>query len=104
MNDRTTPAVVGAGRDLDLLFEQVRCLRELAENPELSSDSDRVYDFGIRWGVLLAGRLPRLAYYSGKGALSAVEQARFDRLRAELRQVLPVIERLSLAKPTAAYR
>ncbi|WP_040833936.1 hypothetical protein [Nocardia brevicatena] len=104
MNDRTTPAVVGADHDLDLLFEQVRRLRELAENPELSSDNDLVYDFGIWWGVMVAGRLPRLAYYSGKGALSAVEQARFDRLRSELRQAQPLIERLSLAKPTAAYR
>jgi hypothetical protein len=61
-----------------------------------------VYDFSVVWGTLLAGRLPRLAYYSGKGALCPSEQARFDTLRAQLRDAVPMIERLSLAKPTAA--
>ena len=100
MNDRTTTAVAGADHDLDLLFAQLQRLHELAGNPDLTADSDQVYDFGIWWGVMMAGRLPRLTYYSGKGALPAAEQARFDRLRSELRQATPMIERLSLAKPS----
>ncbi len=99
MNDRTQSAVVGAGRDLDLLFVQLERLRELAQDPELSPDSDQMYDFRIWWGLTLAGRLPRLAYYSGKGALSAAEQERLDQLRARLRDAAPMIERLSLAEP-----
>lgn len=102
MNDPTPPAAVSAGRDLDLLFAQLDRLRKLAQNPQRSAECDEVYDFSLVWGTLLAGRLPRLAYYSRMGALRPCEQARFDALQAQLRDAAPAIERLSLAKPAAA--
>ncbi len=101
MNDSTPPAV-GAGRDLDLLFAQLDRLHELARDPGLPPDGSEVYDFSIGWGAMVAGRWPRLVYYSGMGALRPCEQARFDALQAQLRDAAPVIERLSLAKPTTA--
>ncbi|RMI30405.1 hypothetical protein [Nocardia stercoris] len=100
MNDRIPPAVAGTERDLDLLFDQLDRLHQLVrDDPGLSADSDGLYDFSIMWGVLLSGRLPRLAHYSDQGRLSAAGQARFDELRNRLRKAAPLIARLSLAKP-----
>lgn len=91
--------VVGADHDLDLLFEQVNALRELASDPGATRDSARVYAFSIRWGVMLAGRLERLAHYHGRGELTPRDRTRYDALRTELRDVLSLIERLGLARP-----
>jgi hypothetical protein len=91
--------VVGADADLDLMFAKVKALRELASEPEAAQDSARVYDFSIRWGTMLHGRLERLAYYHGRGELAPDEQARYESLRGELREVLPLLKRLGLARP-----
>lgn len=91
--------VVGIGEDLDQLFAEVRALRELAEDPEQAADESRVYDFSIRWGVLLAGRLRRLAHYHGDGRLTPSERSRYDALRTELRDAAPLIDRLGLSQP-----
>lgn len=91
--------VVGAAHDIDLLFDQVNALRELASDPERTGDSARVYAFSIRWGTMLAGRLERLAYYHARDELARDDQVRYDALRAELRDALPLIERLGLARP-----
>jgi hypothetical protein len=88
--------VVGAEADLDLMFAQLKALRELASDPGTA----RVYDFSIRWGTLLSGRLERLAYYHSRGELALHEQARYESLRCQLREVLPLVERLGLASPT----
>ncbi|PWI06072.1 hypothetical protein DIZ27_35640 [Streptomyces sp. NWU339] len=84
---------------MDLLFTQVRHLRELAGDPEKAEDADRVYDFSIRWGAFLSGRLPRLVQYDRQGALGPAERNRFADLCAELRDVAPLAERLGLAAP-----
>jgi hypothetical protein len=94
--------VIGADADLDLMFKQVDALRELASRPEQAQDSARVYDFSIRWGTLLHGRLERLAYYYGRGELAPEEQARYESLRGELQRAMPMIERLGLARPSMA--
>jgi hypothetical protein len=88
--------VVGADADLDLIFAQLKALRELASD----SGGGRVYDFSIRWGTLLSGRLERLAYYYHHGELAPDEQARYESLRSELREALPLVELLGLAFPT----
>lgn len=91
--------VVGADADLDVLFSQVAALRELASDPAQMQDSVRVYDFSIRWGTFLSGRLQRLAHYSGQGELDLSEHARYDALLEELRDAMPLVERLGLARP-----
>lgn len=91
--------VVGVDADLDLMFAQIRALRELTSDPDEAQDDDRVYDFSIQWGVLLSGRLQRLAHYHRRGELAPGEQARYDDLRAELRDALPLAERLGLPRP-----
>ncbi|WP_217249658.1 hypothetical protein [Streptomyces sp. AC602_WCS936] len=89
----------GTNADLDLLHDQVRQLRELADNPEQATDADRVYDFGIRWGAFLHGRLPRLTALDRRGMLTPAEQCRFADLRAELRDVEPLAKGLGLVVP-----
>lgn len=100
--DLASDRTVAGDADLDLLLAHVKALRELAADPEKARDSARVYDFSIRWGALLAGRLERLAHYHSRGELPPGDQTRYDVLRAELRDVLPLAERLGLARPTVA--
>jgi hypothetical protein len=101
VSDQTARSrVVGADADLDLLFSQIDALRQLASDPKAAQDSARVYDFSIRWGTLLHGRLERLAYYHSRGELTPDEQARYQSLRSQLRETLPLVKRLGLASPT----
>jgi hypothetical protein len=91
--------VVGVDADLEVLFAQVEALRELAADPDQAQDRARVYDFSIRWGTFVHGRLERLAYYRHRGDLTAEQQAHYEKLCTQLRQALPVIDRLGLARP-----
>lgn len=100
MTDERAPRrVMGVDTDLALLFAQVRALRDLASDPRKAQDSDRIYDFGIRWGVLLSGRLQRLDHYHHRQELTPQEHERYATLRAELRDVVPLAERLGLPRP-----
>jgi hypothetical protein len=94
--------VVGVDADLDVLFDQVKQLRELACNLDKARDSARIYDFSIRWGTFLRGRLERLAYYYSRAALTHDERARYQALCMQLRQVLPLVGQLGLARPNVA--
>jgi len=88
----------GAGEDLDLLFGQLEELHTLAAEGA-SDDPNRLYTFKVVWGTLLAGRLPRLAYYAERGQLSVRDQVRYDELCHKLTEARPVIERLGVARP-----
>jgi hypothetical protein len=98
----TSSRVVGVDTDLDVLFDQIKQLRELAGDPDRARDSGRVYDFSIRWGTFLRGRLERLDYYYSRGTLTAGEQARYQDLRTELRLALPLVQQLGLGCPNVA--
>ena len=92
-------AAAGVDHDVDLIEAELRRLRELADDPDRSHDQDELYNAAIGWGVLVAGRLRRLASYHSSGRLAEDERARYERLRTALRDALPVIERLGLAGP-----
>lgn len=96
----------GADGDLDLMFEQIAELRRVAEEVEATEDGEHasavVYDFSIRWGTYVSGRLHRLELGHESGALSADEDGRYRELVEELRDVLPITERLRLTCPTMA--
>lgn len=94
--------IEGVEADLDRIFGQLERLRALQADPEAAEDGDRRYDFSIRWGVLLSGRLQRLNYYDVRGELGDSAQRRFDALRSELREMAPVAVRLGMADPTEA--
>ncbi|MBP0457129.1 hypothetical protein [Streptomyces montanisoli] len=85
--------------DLDVLFTHVEQLRQLAEDSDGAADSARVYDFSIRWGAVLHGRLLRLTYYDDRGALAPADHIRYTHLCAELRDVAALADRLGLAPP-----
>lgn len=90
----------GVDDDLDLLAEQISALRELGQRDEVSDE--QIYDFSIRWGTALAGRLRRLAHYSALGLLDAADEVGFHTLCKELNEVSTLIDRFKLTRPRLA--
>lgn len=88
-------SVPGIDEDLDLLFTQIRALRRMPSEP----DADTVYDFSVRWGTLLSGRLERLQHYHDASRLTTEQAERYATLLGQFQETLPVIERLGLMKP-----
>jgi hypothetical protein len=87
--------------DVEFLSEQLEKLRELGQQKEADDafgDED-IYDFSVRWGTALSGRLPRLVHYSSLGLLDEADQRRFESLREELRRVSDLAEELGLPRP-----
>lgn len=90
----------GIDVDLSMIFVETSALRELASDPDKAEDGARVYDFSIRWGVLMSGRLKRLEHYHRTGELTEEGERRYRELRRELEEAIPLIERLGIARPT----
>lgn len=83
--------------DVALLTEQVEELKRLGiDGP---AGDGEVYDFSIRWGTALAGRLPRLIHYYRLGALSNTDAHRVRTLWDELRAVSALAAGYGLACP-----
>lgn len=91
----TTP--IGIDDDFDLINEQIQALKQLGEKDELEEGES--YDFSIRWGAALAGRLRRLVHYSTQGILSEADERRFQSLCGELRGLSELIDRFDLTHP-----
>ncbi len=85
--------------DLRIITTEIEALRELASDPAEAEDSWRVYDFSIGWGVLISGRLKRVEHYYRLGELTETQEARYRELRRELKEAMPLIERLNLGWP-----
>lgn len=90
-------APIGIDDDFEWINEQIEALKQLGEKEEL--DEGESYDFSIRWGTALAGRLRRLVHYSGQGILSEADEHRFKSLCDELRGLSELIDRFELAHP-----
>jgi hypothetical protein len=97
-NPTCTP--IGIDDDVELITDQIKALKELAQkdDEEPISEGQR-YDFSIRWGTVLAGRLRRIAHYSSLGLLEDADESRFHALRDELRTLSHLIDRFRLAHP-----
>lgn len=91
------PAPITIDDDVEWLTEQIQALKQLGEQGDV--DDGQKYDFSIRWGTALAGRLPRLVHYSSRGLLGEADELRFQSLCDELRGLSDLIERLGLAQP-----
>jgi hypothetical protein len=91
------PAAISIDDDVELLTEQIEALKALGEQGEVSGN--RIYDFSIRWGTALSGRLPRLVHYSWLGLLDEADESRFRALCTELRGLSDLITRFELAQP-----
>jgi hypothetical protein len=88
---------IGIDGDFEWINEQIQALRQLGDKEEL--DEGEGYDFSIRWGAALAGRLRRLVHYSSQGMLSEADERRFQSLCDELRGLSELIDRFDLAHP-----
>ena len=89
----------GINRDIGMISAGVEELRKLASDQQKAQDGARIYDFSIRWGVLMSGRLQRLDHYHQAGELTQDQEHRYGELREELRDAAPQAERLGLARP-----
>jgi hypothetical protein len=92
-----TPARITVDDDIEWLTEQVEVLRQFGRQDQVS-DGDK-YDFSIRWGAALAGRLPRLVHYSSRGLLEPADEHRFQALCDDLRGLSDLIARIGLVQP-----
>jgi hypothetical protein len=92
----------GIERDLGMISAALEELSHLASDIQEAQDSARIYDFSIRWGVLLSGRLERLDHYHQSGELTRDQEICYRELRQELRAIAPRAERLGIARPTIA--
>ncbi|OBI72915.1 hypothetical protein [Mycobacterium asiaticum] len=83
--------------DVEFLREQINVLERLGQRESVGAGE--IYDFSIRWGTALAGRLPRLVHYSSLNLLAEDDQRRFESLCAELRGLSALIARFGLTQP-----
>ncbi|CAM3066553.1 hypothetical protein BST27_22565 [Mycobacterium intermedium] len=83
--------------DVAFLREQIDVLKQLGRRESVSEGE--IYDFSIRWGTALAGRLPRLVHYSSLQLLDVPGQHEFESLCGEFRALSDVIDRFGLARP-----
>ena len=100
MNAKLEKGPSGIERDLDMLFAATGALRELASDPEKAQDGSKIYDFNVRWGTLMAGRLIRLEHYHREGELTEKQEGRYSELRRKLKDAMPMIESLGVSRPT----
>jgi hypothetical protein len=85
--------------DVKLITEQIKALKELAqEDDEEPISEGQRYDFSIRWGTVLAGRLRRLVHYGSLDRLNDADVRRFRALCDELRTLSHLIDRFRLAQ------
>ena len=94
------PAPITIDDDVEWLTELIQILKQLGQQDEV--EGDEKYDFSIRWGTALAGRLPRLVHYSSRGLLDQADERRFQALCEELRELSDLIDRIGLAQPVFA--
>jgi hypothetical protein len=95
----TAVDAVDIDNDVELITEQIKALKELAQaDDEAPITEGRRYDFSIRWGTVLAGRLRRLVHNSSLGRLSDADVRRFHALCDELRTLSHLIDRFRLAQ------
>jgi hypothetical protein len=95
MEENSAPITIDD--DVEWLTEQIEVLKQLGRRDEV--DDGEIYDFSIRWGTALAGRLPRLVHYSSRGLLDQADERRFQALCDELRSLSDLIDQIGLAQP-----
>lgn len=94
---RSTGGAGVPGIDLDLAMLEDYLSEILAFGAEHGTDTSAHgwYELSVQWGVLLAGRLPRIEHFAGQGSLTGDQTERLDALRlraAENQEVLRGLE------------
>lgn len=88
----------GIDVDLNMVSAGTEALRARASDPNKAQDGAKVYDFSIRWGMLMSGRLMRLEHYY-RGELTEDQERRYRERRQELEDATPLTERLGISRP-----
>ena len=96
------PGPPGIDRDINMISSALEELRRLASDHKNAQDDAEIYDFSIRWGVLLSGRLERLDHYYHAGELTPDQAYHYGELKQELREAAPRAEHLGIARPNIA--
>ncbi len=96
------PGPISIDDDVEWLAEQMQALKELGQQGEVT-DGEK-YDFSIRWGTALAGRLPRLVHYCSRGLLDDADERRVQQLFDELKGLSDLIDRIGLVQPVFKER
>ena len=92
----------GIDRDVAMISAALEELHGLASDEQKAQDSARIYDFSIRWGVMLSGRLQRLDHYYQAEELTQDQECRYRELRRELKEAAAQAERLGIVRPNVA--
>lgn len=100
MMEETGDGPSGMDRDLGMIYAEIKALRELASDFGQAGDGAKVYDFSIRWGVLMSGRLRRVEHYYRADELTGDQTRRYREIRRELQDLAPRIESLGIRPPT----
>lgn len=103
MADEPKTGPTGIDTDVSMIASEAEALRELTSDPAQAEDGWKIYDFSIRWGMLISGRLKRLEYYYRAGELTGDQERRYRGLRRQLQDIMPQIERLGLGRPTVPF-
>lgn len=93
--------VRGISADIARILEQVDVLRGLADVQAGELEGAKVYDFNVRWGALLAGRLQRLRHYYRSGELTGEQCRDYLRMEEQLAEVVPLAARIGASRPTS---
>jgi hypothetical protein len=92
----------GIDRDIDMISSALEELHDLASDEQKAQDDAKIYDFSIRWGTLLSGRLGRLEHYHRAKELTRDQEHRYRNLREQLNDAAPQAEHLGIAQPDIA--
>ena len=99
IQDQTRTAIA-IDDDVELINEQIKALKQLGQQDDAEPISEgQRYDFSIRWGTVLAGRLRRLVHYNSLGMLDDAGERTFHAVCDELRSLSHLIDRFRLAQP-----
>ncbi|MDP9439973.1 MAG: hypothetical protein M3P49_14730, partial [Actinomycetota bacterium] len=71
------PGPAGMDVDLAMISAEIGALRELASDPKGAENGARIYDFNVRWGTLMSGRLLRVEHYHRAGELMEEQERRY---------------------------
>ena len=92
----------GIDRDIDMISSALEELHDLGSDDHKAQDDAKIYDFSIRWGTLLSGRLQRLDHYHRAKELTRDQELRYRNLREQLGDAAPQAQRLGIAQPDIA--
>ena len=92
----------GIDRDIGMVSAALEELHRLASDEQQARDGAKTYDFSIRWGTLLSGRLQRLDHYHRAKELTRDQELRYRNLREQLGDAAPQAQRLGIAQPDIA--